>query len=250
MTAKEILFWPFVVLLFIGGCSDDEPRNCLLTKIELSSTGSVQTTFNVFHTNDKISLVQAVRHTQSNQTENWLIEWVGEDISSFSYRVDGTALEDRYTFTYSTDLSSAVYSRYNAGSLVLTTELRELYLSVPPADGIYYIDGSFYEAQGGNIVRSGFYDVVNNSNVINPEGQTTYQYDDKPNTLKHLVRLPNFLFLGFETVRLNSENNLTKVNFDDGFSRSFTYVYDNDGHLLNVLDVSGAKQYGFYYQCK
>jgi YD repeat-containing protein len=241
----------FALLLFIAACSsDDEPGTCLISKIESSSTGAVQTTFNVFHTDEKISAIQAIRHTQANQKDTWLITWQGEDISTVEFQVDGTAAEDHYTYTYSTDLSSGVYTKYNGANIVFTSEWRELYLNVPPADGIYYIDGSFYEAQGGNIIRSGHYDVVNSSNVISPDGQTTYEYDDKPNTLKHLVRLPNFLFLGFETARINSENNLTKVNFSDGFSRTFTYTHDDKGRLLNIVDTGGGKQYAFSYECK
>jgi hypothetical protein len=246
-------FFLLLLMAFFAGCNNDDDKQgvCELNKIESSFGAAAQRTFDVFYTEGKISAVRATDHTNSNQEETWFIDWAGDDISHFFYQIEGSANKDHFYYTYNSDHAAVNFYKVNGTDTVATSESNEFYIAPPAAGGMYYVDGSFYEVTDGNVIRSGFYDVVDGVNVINPGGQVTYTYDARENEMRHLARLPNFLLLGFQAARVNSKNNMVAATFtNDNVTKEFTFTYDDGGHLLNFLDKSTGHQLAFSYNCK
>jgi hypothetical protein len=237
-------------MLFFSGCDSDEDTDCQLSKVETSFGSVKQATYEIFYTNDKISAVRSTLHTQGNEQATYFLEWDGDRLASVFLESEGSAFEEYYYYTYAGDSSTVTYHRITGGDT--TTTFSESVFYRPQAeDAIYSYQGTVYEFQGGNVVKTAPYTEDGDGIVVDENQSVHLEYDDRDNALGELLRLPNFLGLDNPEARINSKNNLIQATYTNGNNtRNYDFTYDNSGNLLNINDLSTGRLMAFSYECK
>jgi hypothetical protein len=241
----------FLLIVVVFGCDDsEEKKTCYISKIETAYGAARYITYDIFYTDGKISAIRATLHTLNDQTQTYFLTWDGDRLSYVMFEPDGSSYEDHFYYTYGETTSTLTYYQISGGDTTSTYTQEEFYMD-EIQDGTYYYNGTVYEVVGKNVVRSAAYEEVGNEKVIDPDSYINFDFDEHPNTLRQLIRLPNVLMLGFITERINSTNNLTQATYaSNGLKKNYEFTYDEKGNILNITDVNTGRLMAFSYECK
>lgn len=238
-----------IIAVLVAAC-DDEKKTCKVNKAEISYGAGVHTTFDIYHTDERISALRSTLHAAGNVTETYLLYWDGDRLDHFLYQEDGSSVADHYYYTYGATTARLDYFKVNNADTIAAVSEDQFYIDIPQ-DGQYYLNGVVYEVESGNVVSRALYEETGAGRVIDPDSYVYFEHDDHENTLRHLYKLPRFLPLEFAIERIASRNNIIKVTFASGDpDRNYEFEHDDKGNILNIADLHTGRLMAFGYQCK